>query len=121
MEVIQIDANRTERYCDPRLAVDFGTTAVTLDSRPVKLTNMEFRLLASLAQNAGDIVTRADLLSNVWGYSPEIRTRTLDVHVRRLRAKLRDHGRQNIETIFGIGYRLQPCRALALLPNAVSA
>ena len=110
MEVIQIDANRTERYSDARLAVDFRTASVTLDSRPVELTKMEYRLLARLAQDAGEIVTRAALMSNVWGYGPGIRTRTLDVHIRRLRGKIRDASRQHIETIFGIGYRLQPCR-----------
>ena len=121
MEVIQIHANRTERYFDARLAVDFRNTAVTLDSSPVELTKMEFRLLVLLAHNAGEVVPRAILLRNVWGYGPEIRTRTLDVHVRRLRSKLGDYSRQHIETIFGIGYRLQPCRGFARLPDAVSA
>jgi DNA-binding response OmpR family regulator len=121
MEVIQIDANRTDRYFDSRLAVDFRATAVTLDSTPVALTKMEFRLLVLLAQNAGEVVPRATLLRSVWGYGPEIHTRTLDVHVRRLRAKLGDYSRQHIETIFGIGYRLQPCRGLVRIPDAVSA
>jgi two-component system phosphate regulon response regulator PhoB len=121
MEVIQIVPNRSERYYDSRLEVDFHAKAVVLDSRPVRLTRMEFRLLAILVQSAGDIVPRATLLMNVWGYGPEIRTRTLDVHIRRLRGKLRDYSRQHIETIFGIGYRLQPCRPQARLPQAASA
>ena len=121
MEVIQIDGNRTERYVDPRLEVDFRIPTVMLDSRPVKLTNLEFQLLARLAQDAGDIVPRATLLKSVWGYGSEIRTRTLDVHIRRLRRKLKDSSRQHIETVFGIGYRLQPCRKSDRLPNAVSA
>lgn len=110
MEVIQLDANRLERYYDPRLEVDFRNRRVVLDSRPVRLTKMEFRLLTLLAQNAGEIVPRATLLMTVWGYSSEIRTRTLDVHIRRLRRKLKDDRRRHIETVFGIGYRLQPCR-----------
>ena len=107
MEIIQIDANRGERYYDSRLEVDFRTKSVALDLSPIRLTRMEFQLLALLAQNAGEIVPRATLLMNVWGYGSEIRTRTLDVHVRRLRRKLRDYSRQHIETVFGIGYRFQ--------------
>jgi len=121
MEVIQIGGNRTERYVDPRLEVDFHTRTVILDSRPVKLTNLEVRLLVRLAQDAGDIVPRATLLQSVWGYGSEIRTRTLDVHIRRLRRKLKDYSRQHIETIFGIGYRLQPGRESIRLANAKSA
>ena len=109
-EVIQMDASRLERYYDPRLEIDFRIRTVNLDSRPVNLTKMEFRLLTLLAQNVGEIVPRSELLKSVWGYGSDIRTRTLDVHIRRLRRKLRDYSRQHIETIFGIGYRLQPAR-----------
>lgn len=112
MQVIQI-ANRAERYGDARLEIDWRTKAVALDREPLNLTRMEFQLLAVLAQNAGEIVPRQDLLWHVWGYGPEIRTRTLDVHIRRLRGKLRDYSRQHIETIFGVGFRLQPCRTPA--------
>jgi two-component system phosphate regulon response regulator PhoB len=48
---------------------------------------------------------------HVWGYGPEIHTRTMDVHLRRLRVKLGSYSRQHIETVFGLGYRLQPCNA----------
>jgi len=120
MEVIQIDTNRAERYCDARLEIDFRSGSVRLDSRPVNLTKMEFRLLARLARDAGEIVARQALLRDVWEYSPEIHTRTLDVHMRRLRGKLRDHSRQHIETIFGIGFRLQPGREFVRLPYAAS-
>ena len=62
-------------------------------------------------QHAGEIVPRGALLMEVWGYSAEIRTRTLDVHVRRLRRKLGAYADRYIETIFGIGYRFQPFHA----------
>ena len=108
MELIQMDANRLDRYYDSRLVLNFRSKAVTMDQKLVKLTNVEYRLLALLAKNVGNIVPRADLLKQVWGYSTGIRTRTLDVHIRRLRCKINDVSRQHIETIFGIGYRLQP-------------
>jgi DNA-binding response OmpR family regulator len=53
-------------------------------------------------------VPREVLLQDIWGYSREIRTRTLDVHIRRLRKKLGQYGDKYIETIFGVGYRFQP-------------
>jgi len=59
-------------------------------------------------QHAAEIVPRHALLLQVWGYGADIRTRTLDVHVRRLRKKLGGYAEQYIETIFGIGYRFQP-------------
>ena len=75
------------------------------------LTRKEYELLLILVQNAGEVLTREQLLWQVWGYSNQIRTRTLDVHVRRLRKKLGTYADQYIETIFGVGYRFQPFRS----------
>jgi two-component system, OmpR family, alkaline phosphatase synthesis response regulator PhoP len=75
------------------------------------LTRKEYDLLALLVQHAGEIIPREALLLRVWGYSSEIRTRTLDVHIRRLRKKLGNYADRYIETIFGIGYRFQPFHA----------
>jgi DNA-binding response OmpR family regulator len=91
--------------------MDFTQQAVILDSERVILTRKEYDLLALLVQHAGEIIPREALLMQVWGYSPEIRTRTLDVHVRRLRKKLGGYADQYIETIFGVGYRFQPFHA----------
>ena len=118
MEVGTINANCLERYCDARLEVDFQRQAVVLDRKPVRLTKMEFLLLTILAQNAGEIVPRAAMLAQVWGYRREIRTRTLDVHIRRLRRKLGDYGPKHIETIFKLGHRLQPGRHPGRLSDA---
>ena len=98
-------------YRDEHLAMDFAQQAVILDSERMTLTRKEYDLLALLVQHAGEIIPREALLMQVWGYSAEIRTRTLDVHVRRLRKKLGGYADQYIETIFGIGYRFQPFHA----------
>lgn len=121
MEPIQMESNRARRYRDARLDVDFHTQAVLLDGASVHLTPMEFALLAHLARNAGEIVSRDALMWNVWGYGPEIRTRTMDVHLRRLRIKLESYSKQHIETVFGLGYRLQPCSVPVMLPHAAGA
>ena len=84
--------------------------SVTLDSRCLVLRRKEYELLSLLVDNAGEIIPRDVLLMRVWGYSNQIRTRTLDVHVRRLRITLGSYSRQYLETIFGIGYRFQPIR-----------
>src|SRR5580704_3401900 len=101
---------RPESYRDSHLEVDFGRSVASLDERRMVLTRKEYELLSLLVQNAGEIVPRDALLLRVWGYSSQIRTRTLDVHIRRLRKKLGSYSDQYIETIFGIGYRFQPFR-----------
>jgi DNA-binding response OmpR family regulator len=95
-------------YRDAHLTVDFQKQAATLDSQPMPLTRKEYDLLALLVSYAGVIVPRAELLMRVWGYSTEIRTRTLDVHIRHLRKKLGGYAGVYIETVFGIGHRFQP-------------
>jgi DNA-binding response OmpR family regulator len=104
-------------YRDEHLTMDFNQQAVALDSERMTLTRKEYDLLALLVQHAGEIIPREALLMRVWGYSAEIRTRTLDVHVRRLRKKLGGYAEQYIETIFGIGYRFQPFHAPRFLQH----
>lgn len=106
-----LDRNTQERlYRDVHVEVDFTAGSLRVDARPVRLTRKESALLTALVGNAGDIMGREVLLSCVWGYGPMIRTRTLDVHIRRLRKKLGLYGDRYIETIFGVGYRFQPFR-----------
>jgi DNA-binding response OmpR family regulator len=107
--------SRPERYRDPHLEVDFTTASAWLDSQPMILTRKEYALLSLLVQNAGEIVPRDALLLRIWGYGAQIRTRTLDVHIRRLRKKLGNYSDRYIETIFGSGYRFQPSRPDASL------
>jgi DNA-binding response OmpR family regulator len=99
------------RYQDAHLEIDVADKLALLDSRQLRLTRKEYELLLLLVENAGEVVPREVLLMRVWGYGSEIRTRTLDVHIRRLRKRLGSYGTPYIETIFGIGYRFQPFRA----------
>jgi DNA-binding response OmpR family regulator len=110
MVLVQNAVSRPERYQDSHLEVDFTKASARLDSHPIILTRKEYELLSLLVQNAGEIVPREALLWRIWGYSAQIRTRTLDVHIRRLRRKLGNYCWQYIETIFGSGYRFQPFR-----------
>ena len=107
-------------YRDEHLALDFDLQHAVLDGVRLALTRKEYDLLALLVQHAGEIIPRGALLMRVWGYGAEIRTRTLDVHVRRLRKKLGGFADQYIETIFGIGYRFQPFHAPRFYQPAVS-
>jgi DNA-binding response OmpR family regulator len=106
-----VTGNHVAPYRDEHLSIDFDQQAAALDNQRIVLTRKEYDLLALLVQHAGEIIPREALLMRVWGYGAEIRTRTLDVHVRRLRKKLGVFADQYIETIFGIGYRFQPFHA----------
>jgi len=111
---------RIAPYRDEHLSLDFDQQLAALDSERMTLTRKEYDLLSLLVQHAGEIIPREALLMRVWGYGAEIRTRTLDVHVRRLRKKLGVYADQYIETIFGIGYRFQPFHAPRFFPAAVT-
>jgi DNA-binding response OmpR family regulator len=119
MALLQTVGNQPEQYQDSHLYLDFPRKVASLDVERLRLTRKEYELLALLVQNAGEIVAREDLLMRVWGYSSQIRTRTLDVHIRRLRKKLGPYAEMYIETIFGIGYRFQPYRA-QMTPRSIS-
>jgi DNA-binding response OmpR family regulator len=106
-----------QRYQDVHLEVDFASASMSVDARPIALTRKEYELLTLLVQNAGEIIPRTILLMRVWGYSPQARTRTLDVHILRLRKKLGNYSSRYIETICGIGYRFQPFRERPSLPD----
>ena len=105
------------RYQDDHLTFDFTNGTACFDSKPMILTRKEHELLAMLLGNEGEIVPRDVLLGRVWGYNPECRTRTLDVHIRRLRKKLGAFGDKYIETIFGVGYRFQRYREPRYVPS----
>lgn len=88
------------------LFIDVDAHRVTLDGMELALTATEFRLLEDLMRHAGAVRTREQLLNAVWGYSFDGYARTVDTHVRRLRAKLGDEA-SALETVRGVGYRLK--------------
>jgi two-component system phosphate regulon response regulator PhoB len=79
---------------------------VTVDSQPVDLTATEFKLLLTLAERRGRVQSRSRLLESVWDAAPDIQTRTVDMHIQRLRTKLGSAG-DLVETVRGFGYRLR--------------
>ena len=89
------------------MSIDLERYDVTVAGRRVSLTYKEFQLLVLLASNPGRVYSRESLLSQVWGYDYLGGTRTVDVHVRRLRSKIEAPGRSFIETIYLVGYRFR--------------
>lgn len=102
---------RTGRGTRPEL-VEYGSLVLNLEtyqavvaSRPLDLTYMEYELLKFLATHPGRVFTRETLLSRVWGYEYYGGARTVDVHIRRLRAKLGEEHANLISTVRSVGYR----------------
>lgn len=85
--------------------IDVKKHEVTVDGRTVPLTLKEFELLEKLMRNEGIVLTRDQLLTEIWGYDFDGETRTVDVHIRTLRQKLGEKG-EIIQTVRGVGYRI---------------
>ncbi len=92
------------------LSLNLETYQATIAGRPLDLTYMEYELLKFLAQNPGKVFTREILLSRVWGYEYYGGARTVDVHIRRLRAKLGEEHAGLIATVRSVGYRFGQSR-----------
>jgi two-component system phosphate regulon response regulator PhoB len=88
------------------LRIDRAAMTVLVDERPIELTPTEFKLLLTLAERRGRVQGRGHLLETVWEAAPDIQTRTVDMHIQRLRSKLGAAG-DLIETVRGFGYRLR--------------
>jgi DNA-binding response OmpR family regulator len=97
-------ASQVAIYRGAHLVADFDAVSVAVDGEPVRLTRREFELLRYLVENRNRVLSRDRLLERVWGYDQSIETRSVDVHVGRLRSKLGAAGAQ-IETVVGLGYR----------------
>ena len=90
-----------------QLVMDLEKYEVMMTGRRISLTYKEFQLLVLLASSPGRVYTREMLLSQIWGYEYLGGTRTVDVHVRRLRSKIEDPDNSFIETIWKVGYRFK--------------
>jgi DNA-binding response OmpR family regulator len=90
---------------DP-ITIDIPRHKVTVKNKEIELTNMEFKLLTIILERRGRVQTRERLLSDVWGIDTMVETRTVDTHIKSLRAKLGKMGKC-IETVTGIGYRFR--------------
>jgi DNA-binding response OmpR family regulator len=97
--------DQSEEIRSGDLSIDEGTYAARVGGRVLDLTFKEFELLKYLAQHPGRVFTRAQLLQEVWGYDYFGGTRTVDVHVRRLRAKLGPEREALIGTVRNVGYK----------------
>lgn len=95
-----------DRFQLDRLSIDASAHELSVDGEPVRVTVLEFRLLVDLVRHRGAVRSREDLLQAVWHQPGTLETRTVDTHIKRLREKLGDVGRQ-IETVRGVGYRFR--------------
>jgi DNA-binding response OmpR family regulator len=95
-----------ERIKMGQMVIDLAAHEVSVESVPVQLTHQEFALLRFLAQNRGRVFSRNQLLERVWGVDYYGSSRTVDIHVRRLRMKL-GHALDPLETVRGVGYKMK--------------
>ena len=100
----------SERIIFGAVEIDLTARRVTRGTTPVALTPLELELLLTLAQHPGVAFSRQTLLRDVWGHAPDVRTRTVDLHVAELRRKLEDVPAEprHIVTVFKTGYRFDP-------------
>lgn len=112
---------RAAEFSHGDLTVDVGGYTARLKGTPLDLTYKEFELLKYLMQHPGRVYTRDQLLQEVWGFDYYGGTRTVDVHVRRLRAKLGAEHEHLIGTVRNVGYRFDPPQPVRAVSQEVSA
>ncbi len=100
--------NHSKNIVHGDLEIDINRFRVTLEDRNIELTYKEYELLKLLARHPGRVFRRDEILSRIWGDDYYGGTRTVDVHIRRLRSKLEDLNHSLIETIWRVGYRFNP-------------
>ena len=95
-------------YRDAHLFVDLRHELVTLDGETVRLTRIQYQVLAVLVEHAGEVAPRANFLTQIWRHVPELSPRQVDMHINALRKKLGVYADHYIETVPGVGYRFGP-------------
>jgi DNA-binding response OmpR family regulator len=107
---VRTSATRGEEIEIEELRIDPGSVQAFVDGRSAELTPTEFRLLYALALEQGRVVTRDELLQNIWGRRLTRRDRTVDVFIRKLREKIDLHSPRHsfVHTRYGVGYKLEP-------------
>lgn len=104
----QVVEESIEEYAHKGLKLDIESHSVCYQDQLIELTYKEFEILKLLMKNKGRVMTREVLLDRIWGYEYVGETRTVDVHIRYLRAKLSQYGLEEcIETVRGVGYRFE--------------
>ena len=96
-----------EKVSYPGLSINLTEYSVMYNNEPVDMPPKEIELLYFLAKNPNHVFTREQLLDKIWGYEYLGDTRTVDVHIKRIREKINDHDMWNISTIWGIGYKFE--------------
>ena len=91
----------------PDLSINLSNYSVVYKGNNVDMPPKELELLYFLASSPNQVFTREQLLDNIWGYEYIGDTRTVDVHIKRLREKIKDHNSWSISTVWGIGYKFE--------------
>ncbi|MCI8321633.1 MAG: response regulator transcription factor [Dorea sp.] len=104
-EAVSSDKGKCVEY--PGLTVNLTNYSVIVDNRNVEMPPKELELLYFLASSPNQVFTREQLLDQIWGYEYIGDTRTVDVHIKRLREKIKDHSGWSLSTVWGIGYKFE--------------
>ena len=95
-------------YRDAHLFVDLRNELVTLDGETIRLTRIQYAVLALLVEHAGEAIPRKNILMHIWHHVPELSPRQVDMHINALRRKLGIYADHYIQTVMGVGYRFRP-------------
>ena len=99
------ERTRHTRFVNRDLCFDISAKVLYKNGEEIKLTKSEYEICALLAQNKGQVFSLEQIIERVWGYDSESDTAAVREHIKNIRAKLKKHGEEPIETVWGIGYR----------------